>query len=149
MRQKTWPAWGWPAVIIGSALATRLVVLLHVGIVMQPAIVMWFLFICPGMTLVRFFRLQEILIEWILAFALSVAIDGIVASIVLYAGRWSPINILDLLISFCLAGALLQLATLGSHPLKVPLRQRQFLRSGVVRERSTRFNSLRRLLGKD
>jgi hypothetical protein len=147
MRQKAWPDWCWPALIICSAATTRLIIFLLPGIAIRPILVMWFLFVCPGMTLVRFFRIRDIMIEWMLALALSVAIDGIVASIALYAGKWLPINILDMLISYCLVGAILQLATLYPDSW-LPARKRQSALSGIVRARSTGFNNLRRSLDK-
>ncbi len=36
----------------------------HRHIVVRPAIVFWFLIVCPGMVLVRFLRLKEPAIEW-------------------------------------------------------------------------------------
>ena len=61
----------WPAVILLSALAAGLVNFVIPGAVGRPIIVMWFLFVCPGMVLVRFFRLSEAVSEWTLAIALS------------------------------------------------------------------------------
>ncbi len=82
--------WLWPAIIVLSTVATCLVTFVITDIAVRPFIVLWFLFVCPGMALVRFFRLEELVVEWILALALSFAIDAIVAGILLYAGRWSP-----------------------------------------------------------
>jgi len=61
------------------------------------------------MALVRFFRLEELVVEWILALALSFAIDAIVAGILLYAGRWSPTGTLGILMGISLGGAILQI----------------------------------------
>lgn len=101
-----WP-WLWPAIIILSAIATGLVTFVFTGTALRPIIVMWFLFVCPGMAVVRFFRLGDV-VKWTLAFALSFAIDGIVAGIVLYAGKWSPASILGILIGLSLGAGLVQ-----------------------------------------
>ena len=102
----------WPAVIILSALVAGLVNFVIPGAAGQPIIVMWFLFVCPGMVLVRFFRLSEPVSEWTLAIALSLAIDAIVAGIQMYAGLWSPAATLAILIGFCFVGAIAQIAQL-------------------------------------
>ena len=104
------PSQLWPAVIILSAIAACLVNFVIPGAMVRPIIVMWFLFFCPGMVLVRFFQLDEPVVEWTLALALSLAIDAIVASIQLYAGGWSPTGTLVILICLCLAGGVVQIA---------------------------------------
>lgn len=73
---------------------------------------MWFLFICPGMVLVRFLRLHEAIVEWTLALALSFVIDAIVAGIQLYAGRWSPTATLIIVMGLSIVCAFMQLITM-------------------------------------
>jgi hypothetical protein len=102
----------WPIIIILSAGAAGLVNFVFPDMALRPVIVFWFLFICPGMVLVRFLRLKEPVVEWTLAVALSFAIDAILAAIQLYAGRWSPAGTLSILMILCLCGAIVQLATL-------------------------------------
>jgi hypothetical protein len=103
----------WPIVIMLSALAAGLVNFVIPGAAGRPIIVMWFLFVCPGMVLVRFFRLGEPVAEWTLAVALSLAIDALVAGIQLYVGLWYPAATLEILIGFCLVGAIAQIALLN------------------------------------
>jgi zinc ribbon protein len=103
--------WLWPTIIILSAVAAGLVNFAFTDTALRPIVVFWFLFVCPGMVLVRFLRLNEPIVEWTLALALSFAIDAIVAGILLYAGRWSPTGILSILIGLSLCGAIVQLAT--------------------------------------
>lgn len=105
-------SWLWPAVIIVSALAAGLVNFVIPDATGRPIIVMWFLFVCPGMVLIRFFRLDEPVAEWTLAIALSLAIDAIVAGIQMYAGRWFPAGTLGILIGLCLIGAIIQMGKL-------------------------------------
>jgi hypothetical protein len=98
----------WPIIIIMSALATGLVSFVFTDIPIRPIIVLWFLFVCPGMVLVRFLRLKEPVVEWTVAIALSFAVDASVAGILLYAGRWSPTGILEILMGISLGGAIMQ-----------------------------------------
>jgi hypothetical protein len=102
-------SWLWPMTNLLWALAAALVTLVIPNIVLRPAVVMGFLFTCPGMVLVRFFRLRDGVAEWTLAIALSLALDAIIASIQLYIGWWSPGVTLSLLIGLCVVGAILQL----------------------------------------
>ncbi len=109
-----WKRWVWPAAIVLSTIAAGLVTFVPPGTMLRPALLMWFLFVCPGMTVVRFFRLSETVIEWTLALALSFAIDAFIAGILLYAGWWSPTRILGTLIVFCDIGVMMQLVVLYS-----------------------------------
>jgi hypothetical protein len=102
-------AWWYPALIVLSVLAASLVMFVYPDVAVRPLLIMGFLCVCPGLTVVRFFRLNETLIEWMLVIALSIAIDAFIAGILLYAGRWSPEDILIVLLSFCLVGAILML----------------------------------------
>jgi hypothetical protein len=115
----SWLPWFWPAIIVLSATAVGLVTFVFPGTAVRPALVMWFLFVCPGMTVVRFLRLAEAVIEWMLALALSFAIDACVACILLYAGWWSPERVLSILIGFCLVGVMVQLAAMYSKLLRL------------------------------
>ena len=98
----------WPTIIILSALAAGLVNFLVPGMAGRPIIVAWFLFVCPGMMVIRFFRLKEPVTEWTLAIALSLAIDGLVVAIQLYSGHWSPPAALGIVMSICTIGAIAQ-----------------------------------------
>jgi len=108
-------SWLWPTIIILSAGAASLVTFVIPASPMRPIVVMWFLFICPGIALVRLLHLNEPVVEWTLAIALSFAIDAIVAGIQLYAGRWSPTLTLELLIALSLAGVIAQIATIHAR----------------------------------
>jgi predicted nucleotidyltransferase len=106
--------WLWPAIIILSTVAAGLVAFVLTDTAVRPFIILWFLFVCPGMALVRFFRLEDLVVEWILALALSFAVDAIAAGALLYAGSWSPTTILGILMGISLGGAILQI---GLDPL--------------------------------
>jgi len=122
MKRVSWLMWLWPMIIMLSASAAGLVTFVFPGLVVRPAVVMWFLFVCPGMTVVRFFGLAENIIEWMLALALSFVIDAFIAGILLYAGWWSPIRILSILIGFCLIGTIIQLVVVYSNAARLELK---------------------------
>lgn len=105
----SWSAWLYPTMITLSTFAATLVTFVFSDIAVRPLLLMWFLFVCPGMTVVRFFQLDEAKIEWPLALALSIAIDAFISGILLYAGWWSPVHIFIILISFCLISVMIQM----------------------------------------
>ena len=99
----------WPTIIVLSILAVGLVSFVMTDITVRPLIVMWFLFICPGMALVWLLHPEEPVVKWTLAIALSLAIDAIVAGILMYAGQWSPMGTLLILMAISLGGILTQI----------------------------------------
>ncbi|HEY7414854.1 MAG TPA: hypothetical protein VH593_06655 [Ktedonobacteraceae bacterium] len=99
----------WPVIIILSTIAAGIAVFLLTSIPIRPLIVIWFLFLCPGMTVIRFFHLREIVIELAQAIALSITIDAFIASIQLYMHLWSPEASCGILIALCLIGSTFQL----------------------------------------
>jgi hypothetical protein len=98
----------WTVVIVLSATAAGVLTLVPTAPPVRPVAVLWFLFVCPGMMLVRFLRLHEPLVEWVLAVALSLAVDATIGGIALYAGRWSPPLVFAILLSLTAGGALAQ-----------------------------------------
>lgn len=118
-----WLIWLWPTIIVLSAIAVDLVTFVFPASVVRPEVVMWFLFVCPGMTVVCFFRRTETVIGWMLAIALSLAIDAFTAGILLYAGWWSPALILRILIGFCLIGAVMELIVIRPGTTEFDLNQ--------------------------
>ncbi len=66
--------------------------------------VLWFVTLCPGMSLVSLLKLDHFFVEVTLAIALSLSIDGIVVGCFLYAGYWSPPAMLWVLIVLSLVG---------------------------------------------
>jgi hypothetical protein len=109
-RRHSLKKWLWPATIALSALAAGLVNSILPHLVGRPIIVLWFLCVCPGMTIIRFLQLQEPVTEWTLAIALSLVIDAAVAGIQLYLGYWSPPLTLTILINLCIVGVIMQIA---------------------------------------
>jgi hypothetical protein len=96
----------WSLLIVLFAIAAGIFAFAVTDTQVRSAVVLGFLVICPGMMLVRFIRLREPLFEWVLALALSLAVDAIVVGILLYAGRWSPTSAFVILLGLTVVGAL-------------------------------------------
>jgi hypothetical protein len=126
----------WAIIIICSALAALGAMLVFPGSSIRPFVIAWFLFICPGMAIVRLFRLKELLARLILALALSFSIDGLIAGVYLYADHWSPLAIMFTLALFSIGTVIVErtnahrmlyqrvafiqrLAALLTHPLVI------------------------------
>jgi hypothetical protein len=108
-------SWLWPVIILLSALAANLAAFLLPGTVVRLTIEAWFLFVCPGMALVRLFHFKEAAVEWTLALALSFAIDALIAGMLLYTGKWSPVATLVGVTSLSVGSAIAQLAHIVFH----------------------------------
>jgi hypothetical protein len=100
----------WPLLIMLSTIAAYFVIFQDPINSARPEIILWFLCICPGAAIVRCFHFMEPFICWMLTFALSLALDAGIASILLYAHAWSPTRILKLLFLLCLCGVYVQLS---------------------------------------
>jgi hypothetical protein len=107
----TKPSILWPLVIIASAGGALLATIYNIGVPMQPAIVFWFMLVCPGMACVRLLEIQERSAELTLAVALSLALDGIVSETMVLARLWSPTWGLAVLAGVSVAGAVRQMRT--------------------------------------
>jgi hypothetical protein len=100
----------WPVIILLSAIAAGIVNFIAPDMAGRPLIVMWFLFVCPGMALVRFLCDDTPAVQWTLAIALSLTLDAIVAGVLLYAGKWSIGASLAVIMALSIVGAIAQLA---------------------------------------
>ncbi len=98
----------WPVVIIASSLMALTLNLLGSSSSLRLPLVLWFLLVCPGMSLVRMLGERDVLVELTLAVALSVAIDVVVAMVMLYAKLWYPVWGLVVLVCLSVLGASLQ-----------------------------------------
>ena len=99
----------WPIIIVCSALAALMAMCVFPSLPERPLFIMWFLFICPGMALVRFFHVKELVVKLSLAVALSFSIDGIVVGIYLYAGHWSPLAMMLTLVVSSIVAVVIEL----------------------------------------
>jgi hypothetical protein len=99
----------WPAIITFSAVAAQILFYDNLVPPLRPWVMLWFLIICPGMAFVHFFRIKDTVSELVLAIALSLAIDLLVAAAILYTGFWSPELILTVLVFLSQVGVVCQL----------------------------------------
>jgi len=117
MIRRTWgwvsisSLWLWPATILLSAAGIALVFFAGVAAPARPFVALWFLLLCPGMALVRLLRVSGLVAELTLAVALSLALDTLVAIVMVYTRTWVPGQGLVALIAISVAGALLQVVT--------------------------------------
>jgi hypothetical protein len=101
----------WPAAGVVLAAGSAAFVFTGIDFPLRPVFVLAFLFVCPGMALVRHLRIGGIA-ELTLGVALSFALGTIVPGTMLYAGAWSPGLGLLVLIVITLAATLADIARL-------------------------------------
>lgn len=99
----------WPGLITISALAAMWAVLARAGPPLQPAILLWFLLVCPGMAFVRLLRVEDALARWALAIAVSTALGVVLAEAMIYGRWWNPLRGILTLAALSIIGAALQL----------------------------------------
>ena len=75
--------WKWPVVITISAVAVSVLVYNDGAMPVRPWVTLWFLLFCPGMAFVQLLQIKDTLYEMVLAVALSLVLDLIVAAAVL------------------------------------------------------------------
>lgn len=88
-----------------SGLAALACVLGDVGAPVQPALVFWFVLVCPGMAFVGLIRPPSLLFALTLSIAASCALAVAVAQALLFAGAWSPVTGLIILVALTTVGA--------------------------------------------
>ncbi len=112
----------WSLIIILSAIALTLVIVANAGAPVRPLLAFWFLLVCPGMAFIQLMHIEERLIELVLAIALSIALDTVVAEIMALNKIWSFKGGLFVLICLSLLGAAIQIMQALSR-LPSPTRQ--------------------------
>src|SRR5579864_1964787 len=108
----------WPSIIVILAIGAGLLMFSESSSPVRPVITLGFLLVCPGMSMVRLLHIHDPLTELTLAIALSLAIDAIVAAIMLYAASWSPLRSLVVLIGISIGGAIIQVVAAYNRPAR-------------------------------
>jgi uncharacterized membrane protein len=93
----------WATLVVVLAAAAVAVTLADVRSPARAAIVLAFVLVVPGLAIVRPIGLRDPLVELTLGVAVSVAIDTLAASAILYAGGWSPSLVLVVIVGLTLA----------------------------------------------
>lgn len=114
MRQTARP---WPWLIVFSAFALGSVSAAGGSSALRTLLAVWFLLLCPGLALTGLLRLEDAWAELTLAIALSVALDTLIAGVMLYLGVWSPPAVLAIVVGLSLAGAAVQHARGARDPI--------------------------------
>lgn len=112
-----------PLIVLALAGAVGSVVLLGVGNPFRSLFVLSYLVVGPGLALVPLVRIGG----WpglTLAVGLSLALDVLVSTTMIYAGIWSPNATLAVLVLVSLAGAAAQLLTAPWGPAGVAAEER-------------------------
>jgi hypothetical protein len=104
------PRPNWPAVLLGSCAAVAVTTWVWPASPARAAVTAWFLLVCPGMAFVRLLPDRGPLTRLVLAIAASLAIDTVLAEVMLEAGLWSPEATLGILLALAIAGSGAQLA---------------------------------------
>lgn len=100
----------WPSATIGAAVAAVLLAFGFPDSPLRPVVVLGFLLVCPGLSLVRPLQLAEGTTQLVLAVVLSLAIETALGLIMVYAHLWSPEVLLVLLAAGCVAASLAERA---------------------------------------
>lgn len=96
----------WPAVLLLSTVAVSVVTYAGIWPSARPFVALPFLVLCPGMAWVRLLRVEPELNTVMLAVALSLAIDTIVSTALLYAHQPSVQANLGALVAITIGGLL-------------------------------------------
>lgn len=105
----TRPAPIWPPMALASAALACVLVALDPESVVRAVAVLWFVLVCPGLSVVRLARLDDRLAEASVAVAASLAIAGGTSGALMYAGWWSPPRVLAVLVAVTIAGVAAEL----------------------------------------
>ena len=99
----------WPGGMISAAVLVGLVAFVLPIDPLRQLLVVPFLLVAPGMVLVRRLRLAEWWVELLLAIGVSVAVDTLLATAMVYAGVWSPKLLLAVLVWLSLVAGIEEL----------------------------------------
>jgi len=96
----------WPYLISILAAISAVLVVLDLPIPPRAILVLAFATVCPGMALIRLLRLEEPLMELLLAIVVSLGLAGVVAIATVYAGAWNAQIVLLALVEITLVAVL-------------------------------------------
>ncbi len=97
----------WPFVLLLSTILVGVTQMLYVPVI-TPLVMSWFFFVCPGIAIVGLLPVKQISIQVSLVFALSMAVNTLLAEFMAFTHFWSPTSALLLIAGISLGGAILQ-----------------------------------------
>jgi len=80
----------WPAIIFVSAVGAGLMVAMGSQSPLRPAVIFWFILVCPGMAFTRLLPIKSFISELTVAVAGSIVLDTLVTEVMIYTRQWSP-----------------------------------------------------------
>lgn len=96
----------WPWIILVWGLAAGLIVFTGALPSQRTWLVFAFLLLCPGMAFVRLLHTGDWIIKATLAVALSLALNAMVALLLLYFRAWSPLNGMMMILAISFLGVM-------------------------------------------
>jgi len=106
----------WPAISVASTAAVAAAAATGGSSTVRTLLVVWFLLTCPGMAFVRLVDLDGVFEEASVGIGLSLAINLVVALLLVYVGAWSAGAVFGIVAAMTLGAALITLVHGGSQP---------------------------------
>ena len=97
----------WPFVLLLSTILVGVTQMLYMPVI-TPLVMCWFFLVCPGIAIVGLLPVKQISIQVSLVFALSMAVNTLLAELMAFTHLWSPTSALLLIAGISLGGAMLQ-----------------------------------------
>lgn len=105
-RSLTWI--NWPIIIVSTGLLLTLIVAANLNSPLRSLVAFGFLLVCPGMAFVRLLHLTDRWVELGLAVPLSIALDTLIAEMLVLLKIWSLNGAVIVLVAISIGGAALQ-----------------------------------------
>jgi hypothetical protein len=112
--------YAWPLLVASSSAAAAAVFVSDVGPPISVIVTVWFLGACPGVSLVRMLKIDDLLTVAILTIALSLSIVAVASVPLLWIGIWTPARALAVIFTITLGGATAEVWSIG-RPATVPV----------------------------
>ena len=101
--------YGWSLVVVASAALMALLLAADAGGPIRLLAALWFLLFCPGLSFVWLLPVRSLGEELVMAFVVSLAVDTVVATIILLIGDLSGTSAFIALVGLCLIGCSMSL----------------------------------------
>jgi hypothetical protein len=96
--------WLRPGIVLVPGAVLVMMIATGVGGPWRMIFALWFVLICPGISLVGALGLRDRFVEMVVITPLSLAVVALTSIVLFYGGVWSPDLEFGLLLGLCLAG---------------------------------------------
>lgn len=96
--------WLWPGIVLVSGAALTTVIATGVGAPWRTVLALWFVFVCPGGSLIGALGLRDLVAELFVVAPLSLALVTFTSICLFYGHLWSPDVEFGLLLGLCAVG---------------------------------------------